>query len=223
MVQFEYPICMEIAGPTAIWTRPDTGDSPVSYPAPTYAAVKGIFETILWGPAVEIVPVKVELCSPLQYHSYTTNYGGPLRDPKNIKDGNGYQLFATVLTDVCYRLYAVVRPNSSKGDLPDSAKKWDQKTTSPGHAYQEIFNRRLQRGQSYGSLCLGWKEFTVSYFGPFREGTTVCTEMEDIQIPSMLRQTFSDGYRSDFSPIYDTQLLIKKGVLEFPSGKGGDE
>jgi hypothetical protein len=25
---------MEIAGNTAMWTRPDTGDSPVSYPAP---------------------------------------------------------------------------------------------------------------------------------------------------------------------------------------------
>lgn len=103
MVQLEYPIQMEIAGPTAIWTRPDTGDSPVSYPAPTYSAVKGIFEAILWGPAVEIVPTKVEICRPIQYHSYATNYGGPLRDPKNIKAGNNYQLFATVLVDVCYR------------------------------------------------------------------------------------------------------------------------
>ena len=40
---------MEIAGNTAIWTRPDSGDSPVSYPAPTYSAVKGIFESVLWG------------------------------------------------------------------------------------------------------------------------------------------------------------------------------
>ena len=33
---------MEIAGSTAMWTRPDSGDSPVSYPAPTYSACKGI-------------------------------------------------------------------------------------------------------------------------------------------------------------------------------------
>ena len=217
MVQYEYSIQMEIAGPTAIWTRPDTGDSPVSYPAPTYAAVKGIFETVLWGPAVEIVPTKVEICAPVQYHSYATNYGGPLRDPKNVKEGNGYQLFATVLTDVCYRLYAVVKPNPEKAELPDSARKWDQNTTSPGHAYQEIFNRRLRHGQSYGSLCLGWKEFSVSYFGPFRAQTAVCAEMEDIYISSMLRQTFSGGYRSDFSPLYDTGLTIRNGVLEFPS------
>ena len=44
-----YSIEMEIAGDTAMWTRPDTGDSPVSYPAPTYSAVKAIFESVLWG------------------------------------------------------------------------------------------------------------------------------------------------------------------------------
>ena len=49
-----YPIKMEIAGPTAMWTRPDTGDCPVSYPAPTFSAVRNIFQSILWGQAVEV-------------------------------------------------------------------------------------------------------------------------------------------------------------------------
>jgi CRISPR-associated protein Cas5d len=30
-----------------MWTRPDTGSSPVSYVAPTFSAVKGIFESVL--------------------------------------------------------------------------------------------------------------------------------------------------------------------------------
>ena len=42
-----YPIQLEISGPTAMWTRPDTGSSPVSYVAPTFSAVKGIFESVL--------------------------------------------------------------------------------------------------------------------------------------------------------------------------------
>ena len=215
MVKLEYPIQIEIAGPTAMWTRPDTGDSPVSYPAPTYSAVKGIFETILWGPAVEIVPTKVEICRPIQYHSYATNYGGPLRDPKNIKAGNNYRLFATVLIDVCYRMYAIVRPYSDKKRLPESAKKWDMRTTAPGHAYQKMLERRLIRGQSYGSVCLGWSEFTASYFGPFRDGTSVCADIEDVLLPSMLRQTFSNGYCSEFAPNYDTSVVIHKGIMLF--------
>ena len=147
---------MEIAGNTAMWTRPDSGDSPCSYPAPTYSAVKALFESVLWGPAIVIVPTKVELCSKPRYHSYATNYGGPLRKPTSITKGDNYQLYATVLVDVCYRLYANVIPNSNKTSLPDSAKNWDKRTSSPGHAYMEIFNRRLHRGQSYGTLSLGW-------------------------------------------------------------------
>lgn len=213
MNHLEYPICMEIAGNTAIWTRPDTGDSPVSYPAPTYSAVKALFESVLWGPAVEIVPKKVEICSPIRYHSYATNYGGPLRSPNNIKKGDNYRLFATVLIDVCYRLYAIARPLKQKNNISEKSLNWDRKTTSPGHAYQEIFTRRLTRGQSYANLCLGWKEFTPSYFGPFRKETKVLEDLPDIYIPSMLRQSFSDGYKSQFHALYDTDILIHHGVL----------
>ena len=35
-----YPVQLEISGPTAMWTRPDTGSSPVSYVAPTFSAAK---------------------------------------------------------------------------------------------------------------------------------------------------------------------------------------
>ena len=127
-----YQVKLEIAGPTAMWTRPDTGDCPVSYPAPTYSAVAGIFKAICWGPAIDIIPFKAEICRPLHYEQYMTNYCGPLRE--NIDD-NSFQFMATVLTDVCYRLYAYVYPARNKDTLPDSAKMWDSKTSSPGHAY----------------------------------------------------------------------------------------
>lgn len=216
MGQLSYPVKMEIAGKTAMWTRPDTGDSPVSYPAPTYSAVKAIFESVLWGPDIEIIPTKVDLCSPVQYHSYHTNYGGPLRKAKAIKDGNSYQLYATVLIDVCYKLYAEVVINKNKDNLPEKAIEWDKRTTSPGHAYQSIFNRRLKRGQCYSIPTLGWKEFTPTYFGELRDTTQVQTDMPEIHIPSMLRQVFPKGYKSDVSYVYDTDVIIRNGTLEYP-------
>lgn len=221
MVRRSYPIKMEIAGDTAMWTRPDTGDCPVSYPAPTYSAVKAIFESILWGPDIEVIPTKVELCAPVQYHSYGTNYGGPLRSSTAIKTGNNYQLYATVLVDVCYKLYAEVVPNCKKGNLPQSALQWDRKTTSPGHAYQCIFQRRLKRGQSYSIPALGWREFTPSYFGEMRSTTAVLSNLPDIVIPSMLRQVFSKGYQSPVSYVYDNDLVIRGGVLEYRK-RGGN-
>ncbi len=212
----KYPICMEIAGPTAMWARPDTGDSPISYPAPTSSAVRGIFESILWGPNILISPTKVEICSPVIYHTYVTNYGGPLRSSKSIKNGTNYQFFATVLIDVCYRLYAEVKINPNKSYFSEKNIDWDRKTTSPGHAYQEIFNRRLQRGQCYSIPVLGWREFVPSYFGPFRRETLVYTNLQDIVIPSMLREVFSGGYHTDFNPIYDNNIVIHKGTLLYP-------
>lgn len=220
MIHKTYQVSMEVAGDTALWTRPDTGDSPCSYPAPTYSAVRGLFESILWGPAVRIIPRKVELCSAPQYHSYATNYGGPLRKSSLISKDNNYQLLATVLTGVCYRLYADVIPNPNKEKLPDRAREWDRRTTSPGHAYQEMFNRRLLRGQSYMTPFLGWSEFTLSYFGPFRETTKVCKELPDIHIPSMLRRVFLTGHESNeraiYQAVYDMDLCIHQGVLEYP-------
>lgn len=220
MIKLSYPISMEVEGNTAMWTRPDTGDCPISYPAPTYSAVKSIFESVLWGPDIEIIPTKVELCMPIQYHSYCTNYGGPLRGSNLIKTNNNYQLYATVLINVCYKLYAVVVPNQRKEKLPENALQWDKKTTSPGHAYQNIFERRIKRGQSFSIPALGWKEFTTSYFGKMRDTTHVLTDMQPVVIPSMLRQVFSTGYSSSVSYVYDNDLVIRKGVLEYPK-RGG--
>ncbi len=212
-----YPIQLEIAGNTAMWTRPDTGDCPVSYPVPTFSAMKGIFESILWGPAIQIVPTKVEICMPLQYHNYQTNYGGPLRKSRLVQSGDGFQLLATVLIDVCYRLYAEIIPvaRQFRTKIPESAKEWDAKTTSPGHAYQDIFNRRLKRGQCFFVPFLGWKEFGPSYWGPFR-ASTVVQENINTTIPSMLREVFSQGYASDVAFSFDQDVFIKKGTLIFP-------
>jgi CRISPR-associated protein Cas5d len=213
-----YLVQLEIAGTTAMWTRPDTGDCPVSYPAPTYAAAKAIFESILLGFKSIVHPTKVEICAPLQYHSYYTNYGGPLRQTKAIAGGNSFQLLATVLIDVCYRLYADIVPNIQNDRLSDKTLAWDKRTTAPGHAYQDIFNRRLSRGQCYSIPVLGWKEFTPSYFGPFRESTQVFTGISTV-IPSMLRQVFFRNYHSDISIVYDQNVKITNGVLNFAQGE----
>jgi CRISPR-associated protein Cas5d len=210
-----HEIEMEISGRTAMWTRPDTGDCPVSYPAPTYSAAKGIFESMLWGPAVQIIPTKVEICAPVQYHNYQTNYGGPLRKSRVIAEGGGFQLLATVLIDVCYRLYAeVLPPRTTKECVPDKARQWDGKTTSPGHAYGDIFNRRLKRGQCFTIPFLGWKEFGPSYFGAFRETTKVQNDINMV-IPSMLREIFSEGYSSKCAFTYEQDVRITAGVMEF--------
>ena len=214
-----YPIRMEIAGPTAMWTRPDTGDCPVSYPAPTYSAVRNIFQAILWGQAVKIMPRQVDICAPLQFHTYNTNYGGPLRKIDQINEGNNFQLLATVLTDVRYRFYADVVETPPSDSESEKTKAWRANTKSPGHAFQEIFDRRLARGQCFHTPFLGWKEFTASYFGPFR-GDARRADISTV-IPSMFRDAvFAVGQKTRYR--YNQNVQIEHGVLIFPCQQGSE-
>src|SRR5262249_44504616 len=127
--------------------------------------------------AAWICPTRVEVCREKRHapeepasqgsegrvgwQRYTTNYGGPLRKSNLLKTGllsggSSMQLFATVLSSVCYRLHGEVVGRRGDG------------TTNPRHHLQDLFVRRLRRGQCHRTPCLGWSEFTCSYWGPFR-------------------------------------------------------
>lgn len=197
--EIPYEVTFEIAGPAAMFTRPDTGATPVSYPAPTYSAAKGMFESIVRIKSAFIKPTKVEICTPIHYHSYTNNYHGPSR-----KSGtDNFQLFATILTNVCYRIYGVVEElERAPIDL----------TTNHLHYLQDKFKRRLRTGRWYHVPCLGWNEFTPSYVGEFRKETKVDESIEQI-IPSMLFSVFAAPGK--YAPTYKQEVWIKKGVLNY--------
>ena len=206
-----YPISLEISGPTAMWTRPDTGDSPVSYPVPTWSAAKGIFESIARIESVEIVPTRAEICAPLVYHNYVTNYGGPLRKSSIMPYGS-YQLLATVLINVCYRLYAEVRSARHNRQLSEEAQFYKNKEINMLHACQDIFDRRLLRGQCYDIPFLGWREFAPDYFGPFRDSSKV-EESIYLILPSFLHSVFEPS--GERNPKYQQDKKIEKGGLEY--------
>jgi CRISPR-associated protein Cas5d len=189
-----YPLQLEISGPTAMWTRPDTGSSPVSYVAPTFSAVKGIFEAIRRWKSVNVRPTKVEICAPVQFHRYTTNYGGPLRASDAMNKGASFQFYTVVLVNVCYRLYAQA----------EFAGHHDG-TTWPPHAYHDVFNRALEAIPSPPRPGRGKGEVSIAALGNvgppaepkplpgcegwFRPETRVC-ETENHELPTMLRMVF---------------------------------
>lgn len=197
----EYLCKFEVAGATAMFTRPDTGSTPISYPAPTFSAAKGMFEAVARLKSAYIKPTKVEICLPIKYQRYTTNYGGPLRKSASITKRASYQLKATVLIDVCYRIYGVVIPTNEPRPVINDL-----------HACQEIFNRRLSRGQFFYTPCLGWKEFAPSYFGNFREEIEPDTSI-NLVIPSMVHTVFNDC--GEIKPKFVQNVQIKEGVLNY--------
>jgi CRISPR-associated protein Cas5d len=199
MVDKSYSVAFEVHGPAAMFTRPDTGSAPVSYPAPTFSALKGMFEAIARIKSAYIKPVKVEICSPIIYHRYFNNYRGPLR-----KSGtSNFQLAATILVDVCYKVYGVV-------EEIDKAPYGNNHL----HALQDMFLRRLKQGSFRYTPCLGWREFVPSYFGPLRDTTTVDKSI-NLEIPSMLYCMFDKPGNGVIKPIFRHNVKIVQGELNY--------
>lgn len=201
-----YPVALEISGSFAMFARPDTGSSPVSYPVPTYSAAKGMFEAVARlargrTSLAEITPTRVEVCCDIRHQPYVTNYGGPLRKPAQIKAGNNYQLIATALVDVCFRIHGVVQPTAASVN-PDR----------DCHQLQSMFERRLKNGQTFYTPCLGWKEFTPRYFGVFRETTKVNVQV-NARLESLLESVFDE--RGKVAPLLRPGCQIRDGVLEY--------
>ncbi len=208
----KYLIEMEIAGPFAMWARPDTGATPTSYPLPTWSAAKGVLESVAFfsdGKAW-IRPTKVHICKfkdqpggGITYQRYTNNYRGPLRS----KSKENFQFSSLILADVCYRLFATIE-NGSGNHL--------QHGNNSSHALQAIFQRRLIKGQCYKTPSLGWNEFVPCYWGPFREkgsGQTECDRSININMISVLDQVFDKAISGQYAPTFrqSEQAMIREG------------
>jgi len=212
-----YPVQFEIAGPAAIFARPDTGAAPISYPVPTWSACKAMFESVARGffedgkpPSAFFCPTKVEIWRPIRFEKYVTNYRGPLRKSAQIKEKSSYQLQATILVDVCFRVKGecIAIPNASNNGI------------NAAHALQEMFERRLGNGESKYAPCLGWKEFLPSYFGSFRNVINApdapCHQDSIIYgIPGFLLSVWDAPVNGAYNPSF-CEAIIRNGTLIFP-------
>ena len=219
----KYQIELEVAGPLAMFTRPDTGGTPTSYPVPTWSAAKAILESIAYfsDGSAWICPTMVAVCrlvgapgGDVSYQSYATNYGGPLRKPALLtkgytSGGSSMQIFATVLRDVCYRLHAVILASGHKD------------SNDPRHHLQDLFNRRIKRGQCYRTPCLGWSEFTCAYWGSIREGMTETDTSLNLDIPSMLVGIWDAPTNGSYAPNFYQDVKVVSGALSYLQSNRG--
>ncbi len=209
----KYGISMEIAGNFAMWARPDTGSTPTSYPVPTWSAAKGIMESVAFLNRGEawINPKRVEICKRIDsegglvhYQPYTNNYRGPLQN----NDPGAYQLSSIILSDVCYRIYANI-----ENDTGRPLRRGD----NPCHHLQAMFERRLKKGQCHKTPCLGWNEFTASYWGIFRKNDYEVDKAINLELVSILKQVFNRKINGSYQPVFHRgqQAIIKDGGLDY--------
>lgn len=211
-----YMVQLEIAGPSAMFARSDTGATPVSYPVPTASAAKGMFEAVLRRPHIYVNPTLVEICKPIRFERYITNYGGPLRKGKDIKEKNTYQFLATILVDVHFRIHAEVhmKQMSTRGRSTQQLRRRRGRDWRP--QFKELFDIRLERGQHFYTPCLGWKEFIPSYFGPIRNldehGQKISPlPTGEIHIPAMLISMWD---HHEYKPCFGERWIVD-GVMSY--------
>lgn len=205
----QYAVSLEIAGPMAMWTDPASGSAPTSYPAPTWSAVKGIFESVLFLKSSQVIPIRVEIMEPVQYQNFVQNYGGPLRKSNQIKGKDSFQIRMNALRNVCYRLYAI------PVGVPENYPSEGGTTTNGAHQYKSRFERRLCRGQCFSTPCLGLKDFPASYWGPVRNPLKRPADINMV-IPSMLVTPFRDiAGQGGFDPVFDQNVEIFHGTLDY--------
>lgn len=212
-----YPVELEVAAPLAMFSRPDTGGTPTSYAVPTWSAAKGLFEAIafLADGAAWICPTTVEVCrrvgepgGRVSFQRFTTNYGGPLRKTSVLtkglaSGGSSMQLFATVLSNVCYRVHGAIIGRRQAGRI------------NTRHYLKDLFDRRVKGGKCFRTPCMGWSEFTCSYWGPFRNDLMEVDTALSLEIPSMLLGIWDRPVNGGYDPDYRQEVRVNAGILRY--------
>jgi CRISPR-associated protein Cas5d len=196
----DYEFSFEIAGPMAMFMRPDTGSTPGSYPVPTCSAIKAMAESIALVEGAWFQPTIIEVCHPIRYSQYATNYGGPLRKQDQIKKNASFQLVARVLVDPCFKVHG------------RCVKEGWHNNYDPAMKLRGMLERRLADGQSRFPACLGWKEFAPTYFGLPRATTKRDSSVNET-VEGYLVQVWSKPQSGIWQPRFQT-VMIESGLCD---------
>ncbi len=159
------PFRLRAKGKNACFTRPEMKVERVSYDVITPSAARGIFEAILWKPAITWHILQIDVLNPIRWESVRRNEVGaviPAGAVKStMKKGSGdlgiyieeqrQQRAGLFLRDVDYVLHVEFHMMDKAGP-EDSVTKFEQ-----------MFIRRASAGQCFHRPYFGCREFPVDF------------------------------------------------------------
>ena len=172
--------CIEVKGDFACFTRPEMKVERVSYDVITPSAARGIFEAILWKPAIKWQINKIEVLKPIRWVNIRRNEVGSIVSSRNVttamKGGNTnlqiiieddrQQRAGLFLRDVAYRLYATFCLQDDSNHIhryPHLMCSNSETSENSVTKFAEIFKRRASRGQCFNQPYLGTREYSCSF------------------------------------------------------------
>jgi CRISPR-associated protein Cas5d len=158
MGQQSHPV--RVSGALACFTRPELKAERVSYPLITPSAARGVFEAVLWKPAIRWHIDRIDVLAPIRWIAFRRNEvnsrastpasrlienGGAA--PMLVAEQDRAQRNTVALRDVDYVVHGHFEMTDKAG--PDD---------NPGK-FAEMFKRRLANGQHFSAPYLGCREF----------------------------------------------------------------
>jgi CRISPR-associated protein Cas5d len=200
---------VRIHGPYACFTRPELKTERVSYEVITPSAARGVLEAILWKPAIRWKVEKIHVLAPIRFAAVRRNEV----NSKLSSRGDVSNYFANedraqrntiLLTNVDYVVEAHFEMTSRAGP-DDNIQK-----------FEEMFTRRLSKGQSFHAPYLGCREFAAG-FEPAPESWEIPAELQSsVELGLMLHDLdFVPGGNGRATPRFFAAVL-DHGTIQVP-------
>jgi CRISPR-associated protein Cas5d len=162
---------VRVRGPYACFTRPELKVERVSYEVMTPSAARGVLDAILWKPAIQWVVERIHVLAPIRFSAVRRNEVNSRLSVRGdvshyYADEDRAQRNTILLTDVDYVIEAHFRMTGRAGP-DDNMQKFEQ-----------MFTRRLAKGQSFHAPYLGCREFAAR-FEPAPEHWDVPGELQE--------------------------------------------
>ena len=211
------PVCIEVWGDYACFTRPEMKSERVSYDVMTPSAARGILDAIYWHPGLKWHIDRIHVCSPIRFTNIRRNEVSEVVNAGSVKramtkgDKDLYlatpeciqQRAALVLKDVRYVIEAhfEVTHKASPSDNPGK--------------FMDIMNRRLESGQYYHQPCMGVRDFPA-YFQPCKEIPACPEELKGEKDLGWMLLDMDYSNQQNITPMF-FRATMKDGVIEVPS------
>lgn len=203
--------CLEVWGDYACFTRPEMKVERVSYDVITPSAARAIFEAILWKPAIRWHVRRIEVLRPVRWMTIKRNEVASIATDRSSADGprglfiedDHVQRSALLLRDVGYRLHADLEFLRDKDSSAAPAK------------YQQMFERRADKGQCVNQPYLGCREFPA-YFRRVPADTVDPPSIDDSDELGFMLFDMDFTDRADPKPMF-FRAAMNQGVVEVPA------
>ena len=219
--------CLEVSGPYACFTRPEMKVERVSYDVITPSAARGIFEAILWKPAISWLVNRIEVLAPIRWISVRRNEVGAVASPRKsaiLIENERQQRAGLFLRDVKYRIHAEFEfiPPDKRSEKGNGVQRGpfniehgrEPKSDETEAKYAAMFERRAMKGQCFNQPYLGCREFAAEFqlVNELKEPSNPIAETRDLGW-MLYDLDYSDP--ADPTPLF-FRANMENGVIHVP-------